>query len=96
MDKKQKHKLHLASAKAEKEGGYSLAKRLAKFAGPSSLDRNNYRVSSAGTPMGLLLGLLTFLKAQESENKGIKKVLYALEGGSSSALSSLQEVLIIL
>ena len=93
MEKKQKHKLHLASAKAEKEEGYRLVKRLAKFAGPSNLNRERYRISSTGTPLGLLLGLPTFLKAQESENNEIKKVLYALEGGSSDALSSFQEVL---
>jgi len=99
IEEKQKRKLLLEqnrmSARAEKEEGYSLAKRLAKFAGPSALNRNHFRVTAAGTPKGLLMGLPTFLKAQEREDKETKKVLSALERGSSSALSSFQEVLVI-
>jgi hypothetical protein len=41
------------------------------------------------------MGLPTFLKAQEREDKEMQKVLSALERGSSSALSSFQEVLVI-
>jgi hypothetical protein len=42
--------------------------------------------------MGLVLGTSTFLKAQETDAKETKKLLYALEGGASVARVSFQKV----
>jgi hypothetical protein len=42
--------------------------------------------------MGLVLGTSTFLKAQKMDAKETKKMLYALEGGSSVARVSFQKV----
>ena len=88
MDKEEKQKL----LKAEKEKGSSLAKRLAQFAGTSALTRNYFRITSAGSPLGILMGTPTFLKVQASDAKETQKILYALERGSSNALSAFQKV----
>jgi hypothetical protein len=107
MEKKQELKVRLEQekkkAKEDKEEKYSFAKRLAKFAGPSAVNGNYFRVTSAGTPAGILMGTPTFLKVQESEDDAMKQVLYVLERGSSAsksrrsnALSSFQEVLTVL
>ena len=91
MDKEEKQKL----LKAEKEKGSSLAKRLAQFAGTSALTRNYFRITSAGSPLGILMGTTgtpTFLKVQASDAKETQKILYALERGSSNALSAFQKV----
>ncbi len=105
--KKQELKVHLEQekkkSKEDKEEKYSFAKRLAKFAGPSAVNGNYFRVTSAGTPAGILMGTPTFLKVQEREDNAMKQVLYVLERGSSAsksrrsnALSSFQEVLTVL
>ena len=68
-----------------------MAKRLAKFAGPLASSSNNFRVTASGRIAGLLAGTPTFrnLHWQKSE---VKKLLYSLEGGSSSALKAFKEV----
>jgi hypothetical protein len=107
MKKRQDLKLRLEQekkkSKEDKEEKYSFAKRIAKFAGPSAVNGNYFRVTSSGTPGGILMGTPTFLKVQESEDNAMKQVLYLLELGSSAskscrsnALSSFQEVLTVL
>ena len=107
MEKKQELKLRLEQekkkSKEEKEEKHSFAKRLTKFAGQSAVNGNYFRVTSAGTPTGILMGTPTFLKVQESDDNAMKQVLYVLERGSSAsksrrsnALSSFQEVLTVL
>jgi hypothetical protein len=69
----------------------NLVARLSKFVGPASKSPNNIRFSSSGAPHGLLMGTPTF-SSISSECKEAKKLLSALEGGSSSAKKSFQEV----
>jgi len=106
MEEKQKTKLLHEQirkrAKSEKEESNSFAKRLAKYAGPSAVLGNHFRITAAGTAMGILMGTPTFLKVQERDENETKKVLSVLERGSSASksrssntLSSFQEVLII-
>ena len=90
MDQIQKQTL----LKAEKQEGYSFAKRLSKFC-TASAEEKYFRITPSGTPWGLLMGTPTFLKVQEPDAKETKKTLYALEHGSSNALSSFQKVLVI-
>ena len=92
-------KIDKEQAKADKkqasderlQAAYSLQLRLAKFAGVSASARNNYRITSAGTPMGLLVDTATFQQAYQDE-KAMRKLLHKLQGGSSSALKSFQKV----
>jgi hypothetical protein len=99
-DRKQSQKEQRAEARAEQKEeadaqlqvGYTLIRRLSQFLGPQVTCRNIFRVSAAGTPMGLVLGTSTFLKAQETDAKETKKVLCALEGGASVARVSFQKV----
>ena len=68
------------------QASYALVKRLAVFL-PAELSasRNNFRITAAGTPMGLVLGTSSFLKARDIDAKETKKLLYALEGGATEA-----------
>jgi hypothetical protein len=79
--------------KDKTKAGYNMFKRLAKFLPKKISSQNNiWRISSAGTPLGLVLGTPTFVQSQESDAKDTKKLLHALEGGSSNAFSSFQKV----
>lgn len=81
---------------------YKLIKRLAKFPPKEMASRNFFRITSAGTPMGLVLGTSTFkplnlssyatLETYNAKAGDTKKLLFALEGGSSNALSTFQKV----
>ena len=66
--------------------------RLSKFAGPCTKSSNNIRFKGSGAPHGLLMGTPTF-SSIDSTCKETKKLLRALESGSSTALKSFQEVL---
>ena len=68
-----------------------LAKRLAKVAGPLASSSNNFRVTASGRIAGLLTGTPTF-RNLVSRKTEVKKLLYSLEGGSSSAQKSFKEV----
>ena len=99
--RKQSEKEQRAGARAEQkkeaevrlQASYSLVKRLAMFL-PTDLtaSRNNFRISAAGTPMGLVLGTSSFLKAHDLDAKEIKKLLYALEGGATEARLNFHKV----
>jgi len=91
VDKKQASDKRLQAA-------HSLVLRLAKFAGESASSKINFRVTSSGTPMGLLGHTTTFQDALLPEAHKTKKLLRALEDGSSSssrsssAMKTFQEV----
>ena len=89
--RKKQSKLEKAEARAKhRKVVNNLIARLSKFAGPSK-SPNMIRFSSSGAPHGLLLGTPTF-SSISSECKETKKLLSALEGGSSSAMKSFREV----
>ena len=76
-------------ARVKEETG--LAQRLVKFAGPLASSSNNFRVTASGRIAGLLTGTPTFSNLVSRKTE-VKKLLYSLEGGSSSAQKSFQEV----
>jgi len=82
-------KMKQANSVAMKKA-HSLIVRLANFAG--SLSRDEYRISSTGTPLGLLVGTPIFNLCHEIDPKEIKEKLYALEAGSSQALNDFRQV----
>ena len=55
---------------------------------------DNFRVTASGNIAGLLTGTPTFtsLFYGSQERKEAKKLLYSLQGGSSSALKAFKEV----
>lgn len=86
-----KAKLKQAQDMALKKA-HSLVVRLASFAGSLISSRNDYRITTTGTPLGLLVGTPTFSLCYATDPKEIKGKLYALEGGSSSALKDFKKV----
>ena len=78
-------------AHAKEETG--LAQRLVKFAGPLASSSNNFRVTASGRIAGLLTGTPTFSNLVSRKTE-VKKLLYSLEGGSSSALKAFKEVVL--
>jgi len=67
--------------------------RLSKFAGPCAKSSNNIRFNGSGAPHGLLMGTPTStFSSIDSTCKETKKLLRALESGSSTALKSFKEV----
>ena len=97
--RKKQSKLERAEAQAKRKKEEQMQKkvvnnlvaRLSKFVGPACKSPNNIRFSSSGVPHGLLLGTPTF-SSIGSECKETRKLLSALEGGSSSAKKSFREV----
>jgi hypothetical protein len=79
--KQQEHERQQAEATHLKVA-HSLIRRLVKYAGQSADARNNYRVTSSGNLLGLLLGTPTFKLCFESgKHKLITDKLNALERG---------------
>ena len=72
------------------QASYALVKRLAVFL-PAELSasRNNFRITAAGTPMGLVLGTSSFLKATGVEIHPRRERTHACSSRSSYLYDSI-------